>query len=164
MKTLLKFSKVLLVVTIIYSCQSPSSSKKEGIQQEEPTVVSDSLKILKLEQIWVDVALDGDADSFAAMMANDYKGLYSSGRFGSKEPWVKAIKESKTIYNYVKIHDLSVYIYSNTAIVTGRFEQQDVKNGVEHNDSGSYLNTWARIDEKWILVASAFTDDNRILD
>ncbi len=120
---------------------------------------SDSLKIIELEHKWVQVALDHDADAFASMMLDDYKGLYSSGRFGSKDPWVKAIRASKTIYNYVKIYDLGVYIYENTAIVTGKYKEQAVRNGVESNDSGSYMNTWAKIDGKWLLASSAFTDD-----
>lgn len=121
---------------------------------------SDSLEILDLEQKWVQVALDGDADSFALMMADDYKGLYSSGQFGSKEPWVDAIRSGKNKYNYVKISGLKVYVYQKTAIVTGKYEERAVRdNGKETDDSGSYMNTWAKAKGKWILVASAFTDD-----
>ena len=120
---------------------------------------SDSLKIIELEHKWVQVAIDQDADAFASMMLDDYKGLYSSGRFGSKEPWVKALRKTNTIYNHVRIYDLNVYIYENTAIVTGKYEEKAVRKGVESDDTGSYMNTWARIDGKWLLGSSAFTDD-----
>ena len=141
----LKFSFILLLLFAF----------KSNAQQ------SDSEKIVELEHKWVQVALDGDAEGFSAMMADDYVALHPDGKIVRKKPWADAIKAKKTKYEFVHITDIKVYLYNeNTAIVTGRFSQKAIKENKEKYDAGSYMNTWTKINGKWILLASAFTDDN----
>lgn len=148
--------KQIIVLTILlglYSCQRNSTE----LTDEQ----SDSSKIVELEHKWVQVALDGDAEGFSAMMADDYVALRHDGKIGRKKPWADAIKAKKTQYEYVNITDINVYLYNkNTAIVTGRFSQKAIKENKEVYDAGSYMNTWTKINGKWIVLASAFSHDD----
>ena len=94
------------------------------------------------------------------MMADNYVALEPNGEIDGKKPWAEEIKSKKTKYKYVNISDIKVYLYNkNTAIVTGRFSQKTIKENKEVYDAGSYMNTWTKINDKWILLASTFTDD-----
>ena len=121
--------------------------------------LTDSLMIISLEHRWVQVAMAGDADAFADMMADNYVGLYPDGRLGRKASWVSSIRSGKAKYEYVRLTDLQVYLNGSTAVVTGRYDEKAFSAGKERLSKGSYMSTWAKINGQWKIVANAFTDD-----
>jgi ketosteroid isomerase-like protein len=113
-------------------------------------------KIVELEHRWVDVALKGDADAFAAMMSDDYVRMNPDGTVGYKKPWVDAVRSRSTKYHSVNLYDMQVKQHGNTAVVTGKFTQKATKAGVEEEVAGSFMNTWQNVKGKWVIISSSF--------
>jgi len=112
-----------------------------------------------LEHKWIQVAIDGDADAFESMVADNYVGLYPNGALGRKQNWVNNIRSGRNKYEYVKLSNLKVYLNGNTAVVTGKYDEKAFIAGNERVSKGSYMSTWAKVNGSWKVVASAFTDD-----
>lgn len=109
------------------------------------------------EQDWVDVTLKGDATAFSAYLADTYVALGSSGRLTDKAAWTNRIRAGTTHYDEVVLRDLTVRFPSpDIAVVTGSYSQKGIAEGKDNSGSGTYINTWARVEGKWRLVSSGF--------
>lgn len=118
---------------------------------------ADEAAIRFAEQNWVDVTLKGDANAFAAYLADQYIALNSSGRLVDKANWTGRIRAGTTKYDAVVLQDLVVrFPTPDIAVVTGTFAQTGVSEGRDNSGSGRYVNTWAKIGGRWQLVSSGF--------
>lgn len=82
-----------------------------------PARLTAEQQVLAAEQEWVDVTLAGDADKFASFIGDEYVALTSHGKTFDKASWVSDIRSAKTKYESVKLSNLVVRVYGNTAVV-----------------------------------------------
>jgi mannose-6-phosphate isomerase-like protein (cupin superfamily)/ketosteroid isomerase-like protein len=112
-------------------------------------------EVLAAEQEWVDVTLAGDVDKFAAFMGDEYVALIKNGETFDKATWVADLRSARVKYEYVRLTNLVVRVYGNTAVVRGEFAQKATGN--HPTTSGRYVDTWVRRGGRWRVVASAFS-------
>jgi len=125
----------------------------------------DSQVLLQNEDAWAKAALVGDADKMASYMTDDYvemawvpvaPGAPAHWSTVGKSEWVEEVRSHKTVYTSVELHDLSVHVQGNLAIVTGEYSQKGVSDGKDISGSGIYANTWMKHDGRWLVVHSVF--------
>jgi len=119
------------------------------------TALTPEQQVLAAEQEWVDVTLAGDVDKFASFMADEYVAIVSNGRMFDKATWVSDLRSGRAKYESVKLSNLVVHVYGDTAVVRGDFTQKAIGN---HPSSvGKYVNTWVKRTGRWQVVASGFS-------
>jgi ketosteroid isomerase-like protein len=123
---------------------------------------NDSETILENEKAWAKAAVDGDADRMARYMADEYLELAwepaapAHWSKTGKTEWVESVRSHKQVYTSVDLHDLTVHLQGNLAVVTGQYSQTGVSNGRDISAAGIYANTWAKRDGQWVVVHSIF--------
>jgi ketosteroid isomerase-like protein len=122
----------------------------------------DSETILENEKAWAKAAVDGDADRMGGYMADEYLELSWESAAPAhwsktgKTEWVDAVRSRKDVYTSVDLHDLTVHLQGNLAVVTGQYSQKGVSSGKDISATGIYANTWAKRDGRWVVVHSIF--------
>jgi ketosteroid isomerase-like protein len=133
---------------LLMSC-APAGDETAGEEAEG--------KVIELEHQWVDAALAGNVESFAAFMTDDYV-VVSDGHTTDKRTWVDAVRSGRHANTSVELLNLKVHLYGNTAVVNGDYTQSDLVNGQEKWVRGVYVTTWVRRNGRWQAVASGFSD------
>ena len=125
----------------------------------------DTQVLLANEQAWAKAAVDGDADRMASYMADDYvelawepaaPGAPAHWATTGKAEWVGSVRSRKDLYTSVELHNLTVHLQGELAVVTGEYSQKGTSNGKDISGAGIYANTWTKRGGRWLLVHSVF--------
>jgi len=125
----------------------------------------DSQVLLDNEHAWAKAALDGDADRMASYMADDYVELAWEPAAQSvpahwsttkKTEWVQSVRSRKDVYTSVELHNLTVHLQGDLAVVTGEYSQKGTSNGKDISATGIYADTWEKRGGRWLVVHSVF--------
>lgn len=138
------------LLTLIMGCASTGTTRsaetRQGAEQE----------IVRLQEAWVQAALEADADVFARFMDESYKAI-SSGRVRDKATWVESIRSGQATYTEVQYRNVDVDIYGDTiAVISGEYSQVATRGGQDSSGRGVFVGTWAKRDGQWRVVASIY--------
>ena len=157
---MLRQAQAVAILSVFASACSPthvSTASTSALAVDSAQQARDERDILAAEHEWVRVTLKGDADAFSSFLADGYVALNSSGRFMDGASWAQRIRAGTTHYDAVELRDLRVrFPTRDIAVVTGAFSQTGVAEGTDNSHSGVYINTWARIGDRWRVVSSGF--------
>ena len=148
----MKFLNAFPLLLIVAGCMiGPSQAAIYTADAEQ--------EVLSAERAWVNTTIRKDADAFASFMHDSWVGL-SEGRLIQKAEWTNSIRAQQTRRDSVQLSNLKVrFPARDVAVVTGSFVTRS-RTGTgprEHVTAGTYMNTWARIGERWQIVSSGFT-------
>jgi ketosteroid isomerase-like protein len=135
-----------------------SAPKKEdapaAAKPGKKTSVEGSLK--DLENAWEASIPNHDAAAVQSLIASDFSGVSSKGKFTSKSSLLKELKNDKDTYTSAKNEKLNVHIYgSNVAVVTGSArEKGTAKDGTVFDRTYRFTDTWVDRNGQWQCVAS----------
>ena len=95
-----------------------------------------------------------DAAVFDRLLADDFTHTSHSGQFRNKAEWMADLRRGGTKYASFNTNDLSVRVYGDTAVVTGRSTPSGT-NSHGHPIEGQYryLRVWIQRDGHWQVVA-----------
>jgi ketosteroid isomerase-like protein len=136
----------------------PSASKTEAApaaaKAGKKMSVESSLK--DLENTWEASIPNHDAAAVESLVASDFSGVSSKGKFTSKSSLLKELKNDKDTYTYAKNEKLNVHLYgSNVAVVTGSArEKGTAKDGTAFDRTYRFTDTWVDRDGQWQCVGS----------
>src|SRR3984957_8090528 len=86
-------------------------------------------EIRSLEQERNVAILNGDAAALDRMTADDYTFVTLRGELRTKSEIVKGFQSGSFKYESRQISDLTIRVYGDTAVVTGRSNQKGMENG-----------------------------------
>ncbi|HXO33920.1 MAG TPA: nuclear transport factor 2 family protein [Candidatus Acidoferrales bacterium] len=86
-------------------------------------------EIRSLEQERNVAILNGDAAALDRMTADDYTFITLRGELRTKSEIVKGFQSGSFKYESRQISDLTIRVYGDTAVVTGRSNQKGMENG-----------------------------------
>jgi ketosteroid isomerase-like protein len=135
-----------------------SASKKEAApttaKPGKKTSVVGSLK--ELENAWEASIPNHDAAAVESLVASDFSGVSSKGKFTSKSSLLKELKNDKDTYTSAKNEKLNVHIYGpNVAVITGSArEKGTAKDGTAFDRTYRFTDTWVDRDGQWQCVSS----------
>lgn len=136
-----------------------SSSPKEdaaptAATSEKRKSVTASLK--DMEKQW-EAAIPGhDATTVQSLIAPDFSGVSSKGKFSSKSSLLAELKKDSDTYTSAKNEKLNVRVCaSNVAVVTGSArEKGTAKDGKSFDRTYLFTDTWVERDGQWQCVGS----------
>ena len=113
--------------------------------------VEDQIK--KLEKDRAAAVVKGDVAAIAGQTAEDYTLINASGQLSGKAQTMDAIKTGNIKLTANELSDLSVRVYGNTAVVTGKANAKGVVGGRELKGPVMFTRVYVKKDGKWQSVA-----------
>ena len=84
-----------------------------------PVRADDAETIRQLEQQLADAVVEGDVATFDRLFAEDFTHGSQSGRFRTKDEWMKGKQQGESAYVSFDSANLQVHVSGDTAVVTG---------------------------------------------
>jgi uncharacterized protein (TIGR02246 family) len=136
------------VLTLFAACASASVQEQADLSTER--------EIMRLQETWVQAAVDADADAFARFMDDSYR-VVSRGRVRDKATWVESIRSGRATYEAVQYHNVDVDVYGDTiAVISGEYSQKATAAGQDNSKPGVFVATWVKRDGQWRAIASIY--------
>lgn len=144
-------TKFLVCLVAALSCFSASAQSGE---MKRATVESE---IAALEQSWAAAQKANDPVTIAALLADNYIEVLPDGSLMNKSQVLDDAKKSK--YETIKVSDLKITSFGDTAIVVGTFDaKHSDKDGKPLQDHERYVDTWRKMPGgKWQCIAEGNT-------
>jgi len=110
-------------------------------------------QIKQLEDARNQAILKGDAAAIERMTSDDYTFITLKGELRTKAEIVKGFASGAFKYQFRTISDLSIRVYGDTAVVTGRSVQKGVENGKDYSGDYWFTRVYVRQNGAWMTVA-----------
>ena len=138
-----------------------SARPKSAVPAETPAAkpakkarVEANLK--EMENKWEAAIVAHDASVVDELVASDFSGVNSKGKFINKAALMAELKDDSDAYKSARNEKLNVRIYGpSTAVVTGSARARGAtKEGKSFDRTYRFTDTWVERDGKWQCVAS----------
>jgi ketosteroid isomerase-like protein len=113
---------------------------------------NETAAITRLEQLWDEAHLRGDAAALEQLWADDLEVVVPRMAPMSKGESLAFARSGRMTFQRYKSSDIRVRTYGDTAIVTGRLERQRTIAGRQLEDSWRYTKVYVRKDGTWKVV------------
>lgn len=139
--------KQLLFLVLIVSLSSFAFSQQQKIQ------VSDSVKIIRLENDWATALLSRNESVFNKLLADDF--IYTENeKLYTRAEVIQSVMSVADTVNSAYNQDMKVHIKEKTAIVTGWLFVNGKGTGGSFNRKYRFTDVWYNEKGNWKLIAA----------
>lgn len=127
-----------------------------GAASEQPNnrQTDTQVTIRQLESELNRSVVTADVAVFDRLLGEDFTHTSHTGRFRSKQDWLKDVRPGKSLYSAYGVDDQSIRVYGETAVVTGRITPQGTNSqGEPIGGRYRYVRVWVLHDGRWSAVA-----------
>jgi hypothetical protein len=121
----------------------------------EPAKVEDLIKELELRRAHAVVHLE--IDLLDKITADESVRISPTGEKGTKSQLLTSLKSGETTYSSISVDELTVRIYGNAALVTGRSDFQGQRSGKPFVGRCRFSRVWVKNGENWQEVMFQLT-------
>jgi ketosteroid isomerase-like protein len=114
---------------------------------------SDIKELTRLEQVWNDAHLRGDAKALDQLWAEDLFVTVPDMPVMNKEESLAIWKAGKMKFDIYKTSDLRIKVYGNSAVVTGQLVRIRDANSTKFEDDWRFTKVYVRQGGRWQVVA-----------
>lgn len=135
----------LLALTVAVFAAGPSFSqaaKDADIQQ-----------LQRLEQVWNQAHVNGDADALDKLWADDLEVDVPRMAVMSKAQALSFARSGRMKFLHYETSDIRVRVYGDTAVVSGRLQRTRSMNGKEISDDWRFTKVYVKQAEQWRVVS-----------
>lgn len=111
-------------------------------------------EVLKLLDNWVDALKRSDMTALTRIMADDFVLLESSGKLLNREQDLEAIKSGDLTFQSLATDDVKVFVYGETAVVTGHGVYQITYKGKSSTIRERFFDVYQKRKGQWRVIAS----------
>jgi ketosteroid isomerase-like protein len=138
------------------SAEAKPTPKAEPVAAKPSGKMSVEATLKEMENNWEAAIVAHDAAVVGTLVASDFAGIDSRGRFVNKSALIAAVKADKDTYESAKNERLIVHFYGpSIAVVTGSARARGTtKGGKAFERKYRFTDTWVQRDGTWKCVAS----------
>jgi hypothetical protein len=114
---------------------------------------TDSAELSRLENVWNEAHLRGDAEALDRLWADDFVVTVPSMAMMTKPDAIGIWRSGRMKFQRYQTSDTRVRVYDNAAVVTGRLQRTRNINGREIDDDWRFTKVYIRQAGKWQVVA-----------
>jgi hypothetical protein len=114
-------------------------------------------RILSLENAWNQAGTKHDLAAMNMLLADTFAHTDVDGSFMNKAQWLAHVKSEVDQYEQLGNSGMTVQLYGNAAVVTGKYHERIRINGKPVLRSGRFTDTWIWRNGEWKGVASQST-------
>lgn len=135
---------------MILVCMLTISSQAAGAKDRTD---SDIKELTRLEQVWNDAHLKGDAKALEQLWAEDLFVTVPDMPVMNKEESLAIWKAGKLKFDIYRTSDVRIKVYGNSAVVTGQLVRIRDANSTKFEDDWRFTKVYVRRDGRWQVVA-----------
>jgi ketosteroid isomerase-like protein len=123
---------------------------------QAPAVSNDAFdlkELYRLEAVWNEAHLKGDADALDQLWANDLVVTVAAMRLMNKADALAMVRANRPAFTKYETSELNVRRFGNSAVVTGRLLRERSMNGTTVTDNWRFTKTYVIVDGRWRVVA-----------
>ncbi|HYJ89138.1 MAG TPA: nuclear transport factor 2 family protein [Pyrinomonadaceae bacterium] len=139
------FFKCLILISLL-----PGVSQKPARETRESR---DIKELTRLESVWNEAHLRGDAPTLDKLWAEDLFVTVPDMAVMNKEESLAVWKSGKMKFDIYKTSDLRIRVYGDSAVVTGQLVRIRDANSKEFEDDWRFTKVYVRRQGKWLAVA-----------
>ena len=124
--------------------------------QQTPALSKDAFdlkELYRLEAVWNEAHLKGDADTLDELWANDLVVTVAAMRLMNKADALAMVRANRPSFTKYETSELNVRRFGNSAVVTGRLLRERSMNGTTITDNWRFTKTYVIVDGRWRVVA-----------
>lgn len=145
--------KLVGVVVLVFVCAGAALGGKPPAPSSD---VAETLKQLELD--YGDAIMKVDLDRINQIVADDWRGVGSSGRAATKEDALEFVKSRKSTLEWFELGPRDVKVFGDDlAVVQASVNERRTAAGVTTTITVSYLDVWVKRGDRWMLVRSQTT-------
>jgi len=143
------FSALLTIVMITLAGGSGNSP----FLQAGSAHSSDEVELIRLERVWNDAHVNGDADALDRLWAEDLTVTVPNMQVITKQSAIAITRSGRVKFKRYETSDVRVRLYGDAAVLTGIVERTRALNGQDVNDKWRFTKMYVRRAGKWQVVA-----------
>ena len=132
-----------LLIAIALLQQAPALSKD----------ASDLKELYRLEAVWNDAHVKGDAEALDQLWANDLVVTVAAMPVMNKADSLAMVRSNRMPFIKYETSELNVRRFGNSAVVTGRLLRERSMNGKAIIDNWRFTKTYVMVEGRWRVVA-----------
>jgi hypothetical protein len=145
---------IVAVLGFMLSPLLPAQTAHLPSQGNAPTSSADLQEQVKqLERDRQDAFVRNDIATLDQSTADDYTTINGSGKIADKAQMMSNLRAGKTKVLSVKLDEMKVRVYGNTAVLTGRYQDASVKDGVQKEAHALFIRIFVKDNGRWRAVA-----------
>ena len=114
---------------------------------------SDLKELYRLEAVWNEAHLKGDAETLDQLWANDIVVTGAAMPLINKADALAMVRGNRLAFTKYDTSELNVRRFGNSAVVTGRLLRERSMNGQAITDNWRFTKTYVMVENKWRVVA-----------
>ncbi len=119
----------------------------------QTTTDRDSAEFTRLEHVWNDAHLSGNADALEKIQSDDLEIIVPHMAVIHKNEAVQLFRSGRIKFQKYETSDLHIRVYGNSVAVTGKMLRVRVTNGDEHTDHWRFTKLYVRTGDTWKAVS-----------
>jgi ketosteroid isomerase-like protein len=112
-------------------------------------------KIIALEQVWNQAEAFKDLKALDSLFDSALVYVDSDGTLMTKAEFLSHVKSNRL--QQVVTMSMTVQVSGDTAIATGIYQANELKNGKPTLQRGRFIDTWVKRDGTWVCIAAQAT-------
>ena len=113
----------------------------------------DLKELYRLEAVWNDAHVKGDADTLDQLWANDLVVTVAAMPVMNKADSLAMVRSNRMPFIKYETSELNVRRFGNSAVVTGRLLRERSMNGKALIDNWRFTKTYVMVEGRWRVVA-----------
>ena len=118
----------------------------------QPSHEADIAELQRLEKVWNDAHVQGDAAALEQIWADDLEIAVPRMRVMSRSDAVSFAHSGRMKFLSYRTSDIHARVYGDAAVVTGRLQRERTLNGQSVSDDWRFTKTYIRQDKQWRVV------------
>jgi hypothetical protein len=113
----------------------------------------DSAELSRLESVWNDAHLRGEADALDRLCADDLLVTVPGMRMMTKAESIGVLRAGRMRFVRYETSDVRIRLYDAAAVVTGRLQRTRIVDGQSRDDDWRFTKTYVKRAGQWRVVA-----------
>jgi ketosteroid isomerase-like protein len=146
---------VALVLALVLIASTGAQGQESTAPASERNVEQ---QLLALEREWVQADINHDVSWYQKHVAEDFTSVDTRGRMETKKEGIAAAKAGLPIYEQHAVDDMTVRVYGDTAVVTGRITTRQGKSSdAMESYQLRFTDVFVKKNGRWQVVATQGT-------
>jgi ketosteroid isomerase-like protein len=142
----------LLMILLLLVVVAQGATRLRSAQPNDQTRTEQKLR--QLERDWDAAIVRKDMSTLDRILSADFLYVDSVGAVNPRAAVLDGIKNSEAVIEPFETEDVSVRVYGNTAILTGRFAQRATYKGQTFSGQFRYTDVYVKRGSNWQAVSA----------
>lgn len=124
-----------------------------GLSFSQTAKDADTEQLQKLEEVWNQAHVNGDADALDKLWADDLEVDVPRMAAMSKAEALSFARAGRMKFLHYETSDLRIRVYGDAAVVSGRMQRTRSMNGKEITDDWRFTKVYVKQAQRWRVVS-----------